>query len=76
MCYKKLKPRYREISKIEQGSKDPNSAWSKARLNWNTQLLIRFGLLGKEDYEKVRDPTTGEIPKWFDAEQMLGLKMA
>jgi hypothetical protein len=59
-----------------QRSKDPNPAWSKATLNWNTQLLIRFGLLGKEDYEKLRDPTTEEIPKWFDAKQMLRLKMA
>jgi hypothetical protein len=62
-CYKKLKPRYWKILKIGQGSYDVNSAWAKARQNWNTQPLIRFGLLGKEDYEKLRDPTTREIPK-------------
>jgi hypothetical protein len=32
--------------------------------------------LGEKDSGKLRDPTTGEIPKWFDAKQMLKLTMA
>jgi hypothetical protein len=45
-CIKNLQPKVHRIGvKSQGGSKDPNSAWCKARYNWNTQLMIRFGLM-------------------------------
>ena len=40
---KKLNPKIDEVSRRKQGSTDPETAWAGARLNWVTQLLIRFG---------------------------------
>lgn len=46
---------------------DPNSDWSKSRLAWSTQLLIRFGKL---DSQKDID---GNIPDYFNAELLTKL---
>jgi hypothetical protein len=42
-CIRNLRPEVQRIGVKSQGSKDVNSAWCKARYNWNTQLLICFG---------------------------------
>lgn len=39
----RLNPKIERITKRKQGSKDPNNPWSRARLLWSKQLLIRFG---------------------------------
>jgi len=42
---KKLKPKVFKVKKRNQGSNDPNSKWCHARVNQNTQFLIRAGKL-------------------------------
>ena len=46
---RRMKPRLNKISKRKQGSVDPASTWSRARYQWATQLLVRFGKLGPKD---------------------------
>jgi hypothetical protein len=55
--FRQLKPKVCRIKKRPQGSTDKNAPWSKARLNWVTQLLIRFGKRPSQV-----DPITGLIP--------------
>jgi hypothetical protein len=59
-CIRNLKPEVQRIGVNSQGSKVVNSAWCKARYNWNTQLLIWFGLL-----DSVPD-AAGVVQPWFD----------
>ena len=47
-CYLRLKPVVTSISKMKQGSKDPNSKWAMARHGWCLQLLIRFREIGAD----------------------------
>jgi hypothetical protein len=39
----RLDPVIRKIRRRKQGKRDPNSPWTKARLRWVTQLLVRLG---------------------------------
>ena len=59
-----MKPQVERIGVKSQGSKDVNSAWCKARYNWNTQLMIRFGLL-----DSVPD-ASGTVQPWFDKNKL------
>ena len=45
---RRMKPKVKKNRKRKQGSTDPNSHWSRARLQWATQLLVRFGELEDE----------------------------
>lgn len=67
-AFKKLKPKVCKIKQRPQGSTDKDAPWSKARLNWVTQLLIRFGKL-----ESQVDPATGHPPAYFDSEKLTKL---
>jgi hypothetical protein len=69
-CYRNLKPKFKKIKKRSQGFTDAKSPWCKARKNWYSQLLIRFGSLPEDELEKLRDPATGLLPAWFDIEQL------
>ena len=60
----------RKIVTQSHGNDDINSAWATARKGCNTHLLIRFGFLSEEELDKLRDPETRLLPKWFDPEQM------
>ena len=42
---RRMKPKLNKISIRKQGSADPSSSWSRARYEWSTQLLVRFGKL-------------------------------
>ena len=42
--YKEMQPKVRPVGASKQGSRDKTSAWSKARLNWVLQLIVRFGI--------------------------------
>ena len=44
----RLKPRIEKVTKRKQGSIDPKNPWSRARLLWSKQLLIRFGEMPSE----------------------------
>ena len=46
---RKMKPKMVRIKKRKQGSTDPESLWAKARYEWSTQLLVRFGKLNVEE---------------------------
>ena len=50
---RRLKPKLKRIKRRKQGSTDSNSHWSRARLLWTTQLLVRFGELGEDELEKT-----------------------
>ena len=45
---RRLKPKLKKIRRRKQGSTDPESHWSRARLQWATQLLVRFGELDED----------------------------
>ena len=47
---RRMKPKLNKISIRKQGSADPSSSWSRARYEWSTQLLVRFGKLTPEDF--------------------------
>ncbi len=66
-----LNPKLTKITRRSQGSKDPNSAWSKARYNWFTQLLIPFGELASEQ----NSPRMNGLPPspWFYTEKLTPL---
>jgi hypothetical protein len=68
-CIRNLKPKVERIGVKSQGSKDVNSAWCKARYNWNTQLLIRFGLI-----DSVPDLLGVQQP-WFDKSKLTAIEM-
>jgi hypothetical protein len=63
---KRLNPKLLKVGKRSQGSDDPNSAWARARYNWNTQLLIRFGVLKKEDIPSDCYNEDGNLRPCFD----------
>ena len=48
-----MNPQVLTVSKISQGSNDPDKPWSKARFCFMKQLAIRFGKL---DPTKILDP--------------------
>ena len=54
-CIKRLRPEVTPVTKLKQGSSDPNDPWSKARAGWVKQLLIRFGILVIPETEQVPD---------------------
>eukprot|EP01048_Picozoa_sp_COSAG05_P009760 COSAG05_NODE_821_length_7122_cov_142.066781_2_plen_271_part_00 len=47
-CFKALDPIEDEVLDRKQGKSDPNSEWARARFNWITYLLVRFGHLTAE----------------------------
>ena len=49
---RRLKPKLKRVKRRKQGSTGPNSPWSRARLEWTTQLLVRFGELGEDDFPR------------------------
>jgi hypothetical protein len=65
-CIQTLNPKYLRIKPRSQGSDDPESPWCKARCNWYTQLLIRLGQLDEGEVELLKDPSTKELPPYFD----------
>jgi hypothetical protein len=71
----RLKPSVRKVKKQAQGSTDPTSKkWALARLGFNTQVLIRFGKLPEEEFEKIRQRNGGTLPAWSDPDKMRPLK--
>ena len=48
-AFRRMKPKIRRIKKRKQGSRDPDSTWSRARYEWVTQLLVRLGELDDEE---------------------------
>jgi hypothetical protein len=66
MAYLRLKPVITPIRKRKQGSNDPASPWAIARLEYVTQILVRFGgLLTTEEVAGLAPP--GElIPDKFN----------
>jgi hypothetical protein len=71
---KRMKPVVGKVKKQAQGSTDPTSRWARARLGFNTQVLIRFGKLPEEEFERIRERHGGTLPAWFDPTQMNPLK--
>ena len=67
---KALQPLYSRMKKVSQGSKDVAAPWSRARYNWVTQLLIRFGMM-----ESVIDPIKGTIKDCFNSAKMDSLNI-
>ena len=72
-AFGKLKPKVCRVKKRPQGSTDPNAPWSRARLNWVTQLLVRFGMLKSSELGSLIDPVTGELPEYFDKDKLTRL---
>jgi hypothetical protein len=70
---KRLKPVVRKVKKQAQGSNNPTSKWAQARVNFNRQVLIRFGKLPEEELEKIRQKNGGILPPWFDPDMMQSL---
>jgi hypothetical protein len=64
MAYLRLKPIVTPIKKRKQGSNDPNSPWAKARLEYVSQILGRFGAMPSIDDLKAPD---GTIPGKYNA---------
>jgi hypothetical protein len=70
MAYLRLKPVITPIKKRKQGSNDPASPWAKARLEYVTQILVRFGgLLTTEEIAGLAGPG-GLIPDKFNVEKL------
>jgi hypothetical protein len=63
MAYLRLKPIISPVKKRKQGSNDPTSPWAKARFEYVTQILVRFGEKVLVDDIKAPD---GSIPDKFD----------
>ena len=66
-----MKPKICTIVRKKQGSRDPDSKWSRARYNWTTHLLVRFGKLPSQ-----ADPTTNLVPPWFNADKVEPLELS
>ena len=62
-AYRRLKPKISKIRKRKQGSNDPTSSWSRARLEWTTQLLVRFGELRLDELPRP-------LERRFDRDQI------
>jgi hypothetical protein len=60
-AYVKLKPMVCRVKNRPQGSTDMNAPRSRARLNWVTQLLVKFGKLDSSELESLINPVTGEL---------------
>jgi hypothetical protein len=71
---KRLKPLVRKVKKQAQGSTDPTYKWARAKLGFNTQVLIRFGKLPEEAFKKIWQRNGGTLPAWFDPDKMRPLK--
>jgi hypothetical protein len=71
---KRLKPLVQKVKKQAQGSTDPTSKRARARLGFNTQVLIRFGKLPEEAFKKIRQRNGGTLQAWFDPDKMRPLK--
>jgi hypothetical protein len=63
MAYLRLKPIFSPIKKWNQGSKDPDSPWAKARLKYVTQILVRFCVLLATDLKDA----DGTVPDKVNA---------
>jgi hypothetical protein len=73
--HKRLKPKVTSIKAGKQGSSDEKSAWARARFNWLTQLLIRFGgSLNEVDLEKLK--VDGALCDCFNIAKMSSLSLA
>ena len=48
-------------SRAKQGKSDPDSNWAKARYNWVTYLLVRFGVLTAAE---LQQQFPDGIPDW------------
>ena len=64
---KKLEPRRLKVGKRKQGHTSKDLDWSKLRLAWVTQLLIRFGKLDSVNNSE------GNIPNHFNADRLTKL---
>ena len=73
---KRLKPKHKKVGKCSQGSDDPKSAWARARYNWNTQLLIRFGELKQEDIPKDCYDENNILRPCFDPSKLDSLTLS
>ena len=53
----RLNPIVKSFQRRKQGNVSADTAWAKARLNWITQLAIRFGLYtdDNEYYQMIDD---------------------
>ena len=73
--HKRLNPKVTSIKAGKQGSSDEKSAWARARFNWLTQLLIRFGgSLNEVDLEKLK--VDGALSDCFNIAKMSSLSLA
>ena len=66
-CLMRMKPMVNRIGRRAQGSDDINSAWCRARNNWDTQILIRFGKLKGAELEYLKKD--GSLPDYFNPEK-------
>ena len=60
---KAMSPHIFKVKKRSQGSNKPESAWCRARVNQNTQFLIRAGKLPSQE-------RNGVVPDCFDREKL------
>jgi len=71
---KRLNPFHKRIGTQGQGSSNPESPWARARLNWTTQLLLRFGWSEGISITRTRQNTAGEletfVPDCFDKDKL------
>ena len=67
-----MQPKICNIVRKKQRSRDPDSKWSQARLNWVKHLLIYFGQLPS----KPPDATTDKILEWFDSTKVGQLELS
>jgi hypothetical protein len=56
------------VTPIPQGNCSKDSVWAKARLEWVTQLLVRFGILGIDRLQQIFGE--GTIPEKFNPENL------
>ena len=72
-AFLRLQPFVTPIKKRPQGNYSRESVWARARLEWVTQLLVRFGILGVDRLEQIYG--AGMIPDKFNPEN-LGPRLA
>ena len=68
-----LDPIDEDVLDRAQGKSDPTSAWARARYNWVTYLLVRFGQLSQEQLEKQFPEG---IPMWADVQKTGSLSLS
>jgi hypothetical protein len=67
-AFLRLQPFVTPIKKRPQGNCSKDSVWAKARLEWVTQLLVRFGILGIDRLQQIVGE--GTIPEKFNPENL------